>query len=225
MKRNPTGLSGSHHLYETDASTFKTDAYISNGDSDSSRKDLLEEFLWQLDPSNADYRDQRLWDYARLSNRLAMQKKNPKFLFTPLASQIVSPAGSILSPNLFSNHSKEHPDGTMSREVFLAFFGAEDRSKGLVVRKGWERIPDNWYRRYEDFSGQEFVTRIANQTRKYKDLARLGGAMGRENTFKEVTISELTFGALKDEDYYGNANGIYTTVQPSEVQFNRLTNH
>lgn len=46
-----------------------------------------------------------------------------------------------------ANKSAEYPEGILNKNVlksFMAIYGEEDN---LYWKQGWERFPDNWYKR------------------------------------------------------------------------------
>jgi hypothetical protein len=48
---------------------------------------------------------------------------------------------------MMANHSKEYPDGYLDKETFKSFFAVSGDSGAFTYKAGWERIPDNWYKR------------------------------------------------------------------------------
>ena len=48
---------------------------------------------------------------------------------------------------MMANHSAEYPEGYLDRETFKSFFAVSGSPGNFQYKEGYERIPDNWYRR------------------------------------------------------------------------------
>lgn len=98
-----------------------------------------------------------------------------------------------------ANHSEEYPDGYLDRQTFASFFGVEgDNEDNFVVRQGWERIPDNWYKRPldDEFSIPDFLVDVAEHASYYPRLLSFGGNTGEVNTFTGLDVGNLTGGVF-----------------------------
>jgi hypothetical protein len=110
---------------------------------------------------------------------------------------------------MMANHSDKYPEGYLSREVFTSFFGVKGSKPGnFKVNQGWERIPENWYRRpvEDEFSIPDFLVDVLEHAAKYPRLLNIGGNTGKVNSFSGVDIGDLTGGVfntamlLKDDN-------------------------
>lgn len=61
---------------------------------------------------------------------------------------------------MMSNHSAQYPQGYLDKETFKSFFAVSGKSGGFKYQPGYERIPDNWYRRAigDDYTIPGYVT-------------------------------------------------------------------
>ena len=61
---------------------------------------------------------------------------------------LVAGAGAYQFITLFANHSAERPEGRLDQETLKSFFAITGSGPGhFTYKEGWEKIPDNWYRR------------------------------------------------------------------------------
>lgn len=72
---------------------------------------------------------------------------NPYFFFPQFAGVLVAPAGFAFPPAMMSNHSAQYPQGYLDKETFKSFFAVTGDSGNFKYQPGYERIPDNWYKR------------------------------------------------------------------------------
>ena len=61
---------------------------------------------------------------------------------------------------MMANHSEEFPEGYLDKETFKSFFAVSGSSGSFTYQRGYERIPDNWYRRplSDPYTIAEYVT-------------------------------------------------------------------
>lgn len=48
---------------------------------------------------------------------------------------------------MMANHSTAYPSGYLDKSTFKSFFAVTGDSGSFEYTPGYERIPDNWYRR------------------------------------------------------------------------------
>ena len=99
-----------------------------------------------------------------------------------------------------ANHSAAYPDGRLDRETLKSFFAISgDNPDKFVYKQGWERIPDNWYRRAigNDYD-RNMLEADANAGSPEFDL--IGGNVGKPNSFTGVNLSGLTHGVYTDDN-------------------------
>ncbi|KAF8543354.1 Chloroperoxidase, partial [Trichophaea hybrida] len=189
------GLSGSHNKYETDASVTHGDYYLFDGDVNF--KKLLSHQENEPDP-NYDL------DVMIKHRKFTLQDSistNPQFFYGPFSGLLVSNAGHCFVPGMFSNFTKDYPQGNLSKEILMSIFAVyENPVTGIFThKKGWERIPDNWYRRppgglIGDYGTVAFAADFVKMALKVPQLLKVGGNTGKVNSFVGVDLGDLTGG-------------------------------
>ena len=48
---------------------------------------------------------------------------------------------------MMANHSDEYPEGYLDKDTFKSFFAVSGDSGAFTYKAGWEKIPNNWYKR------------------------------------------------------------------------------
>ena len=106
---------------------------------------------------------------------------------------------------LMSNHSAEHPNGILNKEVLKSFFAITEKADGtLKWTPGYERIPDNWYRRplgeVNGYSPVNFAVDFAQMAIQVPEAATVGGNTGTVNSFAGVDLGDITGGIYHTSD-------------------------
>ncbi|KAF5608527.1 Aromatic peroxygenase [Fusarium pseudoanthophilum] len=143
----PSGLSGSHNKYESDVSATRGDLYVTGNNYHVILERLVEYWsaIRENTPAPKQYSALAPFHYKSFQDS---EKTNSHFFYSPFAGILVSPAAYSFPPRMMANHSDKYPEGYLSREVFTSFFGVKGSKPGnFKVNQGWERIPENWYRR------------------------------------------------------------------------------
>ena len=125
---------------------------------------------------------------------------NPYFYFAPFAGIAVSNAAHTFIPALMSNHSAEYPNGILDKETLKSFFAITEADDGtLSWQPGYERIPDNWYRRplgvVNEYSPESFAQDFLQIAAVVPEAASVGGNTGTVNSFTGVDLGNITGGA------------------------------
>lgn len=198
----PSGLSGSHNKYESDGSATRGDLYL-YGNNFHVQKELFINYYYNLTlntPAPQQYTDLAAFHKSRFDDSV---NRNPYFFFSPFAGVLVTPAAYSFPPRMMANFSEEYPDGYLSRETFASFFGVTgDNPDNFVVRQGWERIPDNWYKRPLDseYSIPDFLVDVLEHGSKYPELLSFGGNRGQVNTYAAIDPANFTGGVYELSD-------------------------
>lgn len=198
----PSGLSGSHNKYESDGSATRGDLYL-YGNNFHVQRELFINYYYNLTqnvPAPQQYTDLAAFHYSRFRDSV---ERNPYFFFSPFAGLLVTPAAYSFPPRMMANFSEEYPDGYLSRETFASFFGVTGNSSdNFVVRQGWERIPDNWYKRPLDseYSIPDFLVDVLEHGSYYPELLSFGGNRGKVNTYAAVDPANFTGGVYQLAD-------------------------
>lgn len=78
-----------------------------------------------------------------------------------------------------------------------SFWGVVEADDGsLQYKRGWERIPENWYRIPVDYGLVNLNLDLVDWIIRYPKLASIGGNTGRVNSFTPLDISNITSGLL-----------------------------
>lgn len=81
--------------------------------------------------------------------------------------------------------------------MFKSFWGVVDGDNGqLEYKRGWERIPENWYKIPVDYSLVNLNVDIVSWVLKYPVLASVGGNTGTVNSFTGIDVSDISGGLL-----------------------------
>lgn len=112
---------------------------------------------------------------------------------------LVANAGATFVPRMLSSYTPTYPNGKLERRMVLSWFGVTEDpvTKKLTARSGYERIPDNWYRRRHnmpDYGVVLFARDLVDLAAENPDVIRIGGNTGTVNSFAGVNLGDLTGG-------------------------------
>ena len=194
----PSGLSGSHNKYESDVSATRADLYVTGNNFEVVRDRFIDYYyaIPENTPAPEQYTALAPFHQQRFDESV---NENPYFFYSPFSGILVSPAAYSFPPRMMANHSEEYPDGYLDRQTFASFFGVTgDNKDNFVVKQGWERIPDNWYKRPidDEFSIPDFLLDVVEHASYYPRLLSIGGNTGKVNTFTPIDLGNLTGGVF-----------------------------
>lgn len=194
----PTGLSGSHNKYESDASPTRGDQYMyGNG-----YKLRMEQFkaLYALQgdktEETSNYDLSQLTSFRQTRFRQSITE-NPNFFNGPFPGVIVQPAAYTFIFRFMANKSAEFPEGRLSQNVLKSFFGVTgDTPDKFEAKHGYERIPDNWYKRAvgDEYTIPFFALDVAAAAETYPQFLDIGGNLGKKDSFTPIDITNITGG-------------------------------
>ena len=106
---------------------------------------------------------------------------------------------------LMSNHSAEYPNGILDKETLKSFFAITEAADGtLSYTPGYERIPDNWYRRplgeVNGYSPASFAEDLVQLAAVVPEALSVGGNTGTVDSFAGVDLGDITGGAYDTAD-------------------------
>ncbi|OJJ35865.1 hypothetical protein ASPWEDRAFT_172654 [Aspergillus wentii DTO 134E9] len=187
---DPQGLIGSHNFIESDSSNTRDDLYVTGNN----HKLNMDKFMsWYNMSTDGTFDMDLMAKRAKLRFDETVQS-NPNFYYGPVTGLIARNAGYIFSGRLFRNHSREQPDGVLTKEHIRNFHGIYGEEGNLTYREGWERIPDNWYKTPVDFGLVQLNLVIIDWLSKYPELGSIGGNTGTVNSFAGVDLGNMTGG-------------------------------
>ncbi|KAJ7615795.1 Chloroperoxidase, partial [Mycena rosella] len=193
----PPGLSFTHNQFEADSSATRGDYFQFNHNGyDLQLSAFTELYNLQQDSANPNYDLDVLLPH-RLTRYQQSVAENEYFFYGPV-QMLFSSVTHFFIPGLMSNHSAEFPDGILSNEVLASIYGiSSDPSTGaLSYTRGYERIPDNWYRRPigGGYSAVNLAADLARMAVYNPQLVVVGGNINGVNTFAPLDITAFTGG-------------------------------
>ncbi|KAL8735008.1 MAG: hypothetical protein Q9166_001133 [cf. Caloplaca sp. 2 TL-2023] len=197
VTRTPSGLTGSHNNYEGDTSATRGDLYVVGNN------DLLQlEFFQQyydalLDDTPAPQQYSALFPFRQSRFNYSIDT-NPYFFFPQFAGVLVAPAGYAFPPAMMSNKSVKYPEGYLDKETFKSFFAVSGERGNFKYQPGYERIPDNWYKRAvgHEYTIPDFLLDVLQFAKRDPRLLSVGGNTGTTNSFTGLDITALTKGVF-----------------------------
>jgi len=194
------GISGSHNKYESDASPTRPDLYEAGNDYIAQTNQFNK--LIAMSPGGTVTMDS-LTDFR--SYRFDTQIANNKYFFNgPFTGVLVQPAAYTFIFRFMANHTADDPIGILPYDVLASWFAmtptpANDGTYSYA--EGHERIPDNWYRRAQEYvyDTDYFTLDVVNAALLHPKFLDVGGNMGSVNSFAGVDIANLTGGVLNSE--------------------------
>ena len=133
---------------------------------------------------------------------------NPYYFNGPFTGVAIAGGATNFVFRLAANHSKEYPQGYLSKDVFATFWGFTGSGSDLTYQAGWDRIPDNWYRRpHDDEYSIPFVAEdLATYYVDHPGSARIGGNTGTTNSFVGIDVNNFTGGVFNAENLAQGSN-------------------
>jgi len=194
------GLIGSHNKYESDVSPTRPDLYEKGNNYEVDWTQWKELYDAQADKSVAESNYNLDILQKHRSKRFTQSiERNPYFFNGPFTGVAVQPAAYTFIYRFMSNKSEEHPDGRLDKETLKAFFGVTENDDGSFSGgTGYERIPDNWYKRAigDEYTIPFFQLDLVRDATQDPRFLNVGGNTGEVNTFTGVDIADLTGGVF-----------------------------
>jgi len=194
------GLTGSHNKYESDVSPTRPDLYEKGNNYEVDWTQWKEFYDMQADKSVAESNyDLDILQKHRSKRFTQSIERNPYFFNGPFTGIAVQPAAYTFIYRFMSNKSAEHPDGKLDKDTLKAFFGVTENDDGSFSGgTGYERIPDNWYKRAigSEYTIPFFQLDLVQEALADPRFLNVGGNTGEVNTFTGVDIADLTGGVF-----------------------------
>jgi hypothetical protein len=124
---------------------------------------------------------------------------NPFYFSPPYAGIAFTFGAHMFAYHLLANHSAEEPRGFLTQDVFMDFFSYKRGDDGkLNYKYGYERIPDNWYKRHplDPWTLADILTSTAQQCLAYPGNCQVGGNTGTVNSFQGFDLGDITGGLI-----------------------------
>ena len=218
LAQGGNGLIGSHNKYENDVSPTRPDLYQA-GNNYITQPGQFQELI-NANPGGFVTLDGLT---QHRSNRFdASIANNPYFFNAPFPGLLVQSAAFTFIYRFMANHSAENPIGDLSYDVIKSWFGITGENGNYKANQGYERIPDNWYRRslvstytIPYFLGDTVVA--AGLHPKFLDIG--GNLDGKTNNFAGVDVGNLTGGVFNSADLLkGNNLGCFAYQTVAQIK-------
>ncbi|PKX96328.1 peroxidase family protein [Aspergillus novofumigatus IBT 16806] len=188
----PQGLIGSHNFIEADSSNTRDDLYVTGNNYALNMDKFME---WYNMSTDGTFSMDLMAERAKIRFEQSIQT-NPEFYYGPVTGLIARNAGYMFPGRLFRNHSRENPEGVLTKGVVRNFYGIYGEEGNLTYREGWERIPENWYKTPVDYGLVQLNIDLVDWMIKHPELASIGGNTGTVNSFTGVNLADVTGGVL-----------------------------
>lgn len=209
----PQGLSGGHNKHETDGSPTRGDLYQFGNDYLMQMKQFKALYDKQSHVSNADANyDLDILNAFRAERLAECRSSNPYFFSAPFPGLGIQPATYTFIYRFMANKSAEHPEGILNKEVLKSFFAVTGSDDDLKYTPGFERIPENWYKRAigDEYTIPFYFMDAGQAALKYPQFLEVGGNTGTVDSFVGLDPSDLTGGVYNSESLAeGNNAGCF----------------
>ncbi|EQL03987.1 oxidase [Ophiocordyceps sinensis CO18] len=193
----PRGITAGHNLLESDSSNTRGDVYETGQVGDNFRLRLPRWVEWyNMSPDPVGDYNLRVMSKRGAKTFEDSKRDNPFFWRGPVSGLIISNGVLALPPALLSNHSRGlDPRGHLTKEVIKSFYGVYGDEPNFEYKEGWERIPNNWYRRPFDYTLVQWLLDGQKVALMSPELFSLGGNTGKVNSFAGLDLSDIFGGA------------------------------
>ncbi|RDA90100.1 hypothetical protein CP533_2565 [Ophiocordyceps camponoti-saundersi (nom. inval.)] len=206
----PRGITAGHNLLESDSSNTRGDMYETGKVGDNFRLRLSRWKEWyNMSPDPVGNYNWWLMSKRGVKAFEDSKRDNPFFWRGPVSGLIIANGVLTLPPALMANHSAMglNPLGHLTKDIIKSFYGVYGDEPNFEYREGWERIPNNWYRRPVDYTLVDFLLGGQAMAAMHPQLLSMGGNIGRVNTFTGLDLSDLFGGAFHSYNLLrGNAS-------------------
>lgn len=123
-------------------------------------------------------------------------ENNPYFFNGPFSGVVVQPAAYTFIYRFMANKSAEYPEGYLNADVLKSFFSITGTPGNFQWTEGYEKIPDNWYKRAigDEYTIPFFALDLNAAALEYPQFLSVGGNTGKVDTFTGVDLTNVTSG-------------------------------
>ena len=192
----PQGLSGSHNKYEGDVSPTRGDLFEYGNDYTLQMSQFTA--LYELGQQNGDSIDLDVLTNYRVTRFQESIDNNPYFFNAPFSGVVASPAAWSFVYRFMANKSAEYPMGLLTGDVLKSFYSVTGDYPNFEYTPGYEKIPDNWYKRnpVDYYTIPYFSEDNLAMATAHPEFLSVGGNTGKTNTFTAVDPGNLTGGVF-----------------------------
>ena len=145
---------------------------------------------------------------------------NPYFFKSPVSGILGQTAAYSFIWRLMANHTPECPEGYLNQDVLKSFFAISGNvTSNFQYQQGYERIPDNWYRRSpaNEYTLAFFAEDLVAMASKYPQFLSVGGNTGTTNSFTGLDIGNLTGGVYNAQNLLQGNNAVCFAFQSLQI--------
>jgi hypothetical protein len=174
-------------------------------------------FALQPDAATANY-DLSVLTPFRADRFQQSVSENPYFFNGAFTGVAVQPAAYTFIYRFMSNKSSEYPEGRLDQETLKSFFSITGTPGNFKWTEGYEKIPDNWYKRAigDEYTIPFFLTDLLAAAAQYPKFLSVGGNTGTVNSFTGVDLADLTDGVFNAETLLQGDNAVCFIFQLAE---------
>jgi Peroxidase, family 2 len=145
-------------------------------------------------------------------------EQNKNFFNGPFTGVGVQPAAYTFIYRFMANKSAENPEGVLNQEVLKSFFSVTGPDDNLQWTEGYEKIPDNWYKRAigDEYTIPFFLSDLLAAAAQYPQFLSVGGNTGTTNSFTGVDLESLTGGVYNAQNLATGNNAICFAFQAAQ---------
>ncbi|KAJ7785223.1 Chloroperoxidase [Mycena maculata] len=194
-------LSGTHNQFESDSSPTRGDSYLYHGDNYQAQEPYFESLAAKRNASGViDFISHRIERYDDSVS------KNPYFFYGPI-DMVISTLVHLFIQGIMASFPASHPGGFFTADGLQTFFGFyPDTSGQPSYRPGYERIPDDWYRRPTDYTHVDAAPHLEALGMAAPRTMIPGGNMGTVNSFEPMDLTALTGGVYTEDTLFQGKN-------------------
>ncbi|EHL00900.1 hypothetical protein M7I_3295 [Glarea lozoyensis 74030] len=180
-------------------------------------KQFEQMFALQPDAATANY-DLSVLTPFRADRFQQSVSENPYFFNGAFTGVAVQPAAYTFIYRFMGNKSAEYPEGRLDQETLKSFFSVTGTPGNFKWTEGYEKIPDNWYKRAigDEYTIPFFLTDLLAAAAQYPKFLSIGGNTGTVNSFTGVDPADLTGGVFNADTLLEGNNAVCYIFQLAE---------
>lgn len=171
--------------------------------------------LYELQQGNDDSLTLDLLSTFRATRFQQSIDNNPYFFNGPFSGVVVQPAAYTFIYRFMANKSEEYPMGLLDGETLKAFYSITGDYPDFIYTPGYEKIPDNWYKRNpaDYYTIPYYALDLNNMALDHPEFLSIGGNTGETDTFTGINPSDLTEGVYNADTLLEGNNAICYATQ------------
>lgn len=171
--------------------------------------------LYELQQGNSNSLDIDLLTTFRATRFQQSIDNNPYFFNAPVSGLIVQPAAYTFMYRFMANKSAEYPMGLLDGETLKSFYSITGDYPDFTYTPGYEKIPDNWYKRnpVDYYTIPYYALDLNTMALEHPEFLSVGGNLGETDTFTGIDPADLTGGVYNADMLLEGNNAICYATQ------------